>query len=239
MRRLAELKIRHVWLIWLALVVQIVLFGFLGERIPATVSEKIHLGTYALAVACLWLNRRLPGGRLISIGTALNLTAIAVNNGAMPANTTAWRRAGLPEIPPEMFTNSRALSSPRLAFLGDVFYVPASWPLSNVFSIGDVLIVVGSTYLAHRWCSRPRGRELAAIAADSTDVDAMSAGEYELVELGDQPVADAGTGLAEVDDDQLTIGHDDDVLALVTVGRDAPREGGPHPPVPPVVEPAR
>jgi hypothetical protein len=61
-----------------------------------------------------------------------------------------------------------------------------------VFSIGDVLIVVGSTYLAHRWCSRPRGRELAALAVDASDdvtidapiattVDSVSAGAHELV----------------------------------------------------------
>jgi hypothetical protein len=103
----------------------------------------------------------------------------------MPANMTAWHRAGLPEIAPEVFTNSRALSSPRLAFLGDVFYIPASWPLSNVFSIGDILIVTGSTYLAHRWCSQPRGRELAAITGPGTvdgvdDVEA-STRPHELV----------------------------------------------------------
>ena len=122
-------------------------------------------------MAFLWLNRRLPGGWLITLGTTFNLSAIVANDGSMPANMTAWRRAGMREIPPEVFENSRALSSPRLAILGDVFYVPASWPLSNVFSIGDVLIVVGSTYLAHRWCSQPRGRELAAPGA----VDAVDA----------------------------------------------------------------
>ena len=58
-------------------------------------------------------------------------------------------------IPPEVFENSAALSDPRLGFLGDIFAVPASWPLSNVFSIGDILIVVGGTYLAHQ-CCRPR-----------------------------------------------------------------------------------
>lgn len=179
LRRLAELPIRQLWLVWLALVVQVVLFGFLGHRIPAPVTGTIHLGTYALALTFLWLNRRLPGGRLISIGTASNLAAIAANNGAMPANMSAWRKAGLPELPPEVFTNSQALSSPRLAILGDVFYVPASWPLSNVFSIGDVLIVIGSTYLAHRWCSQPRGRELASI--DDGDVDPESASAHELV----------------------------------------------------------
>jgi hypothetical protein len=82
---------------------------------------------------------------------------------------TAWRRAGMREIPSDVFENSRALSSPRLAILGDVFYVPASFPLSNVFSIGDVLIVVGSTYLAHRWCSQPRGQELATAIGQAED----------------------------------------------------------------------
>jgi hypothetical protein len=203
-RRLAELPIRHLWLVWAALGVQLVLFEYLGYRIPVPVSDKIHLGTYGLALAFLWLNRRLPGGWLITLGTTCNLTAIVANDGSMPADMGAWRKAGLREIPPEVFENSRALSSPRLAFLGDVFYVPASWPLSNVFSIGDVLIVVGSTYLAHRWCSRPRGRELAPIAGEApidtgddttidsaidttidtgidTGIETASAGEHELV----------------------------------------------------------
>ena len=169
LRRLAELPIRHLWLVWVALGVQLVLFEYLGRRFPVSVSDTIHIGTYVLSLAFLWLNRRLPGGWLISVGAAFNLVAIVANGGSMPANATAWRRAGMPAFSPEVFENSRALSSPRLAVLGDVFYVPASWPLSNVFSIGDVLIVVGSTYLAHRWCSQPRGRELATVIVQPDD----------------------------------------------------------------------
>jgi len=169
LRRLAELPIRNLWLVWVALGVQVVLFEYLGQRIPTPVSDKIHIGTYALALSFIWLNRRLPGGWLIALGTSFNLAAIVANDGTMPANATAWRKAGMPEFSPDVFENSRALSSPRLAILGDVFYVPGSWPLSNVFSIGDVLIVVGSTYLAHRWCSQQRGRELAAAIVLSDD----------------------------------------------------------------------
>ena len=172
-RRLAQLPIRHLWLVWLALGVQLLLLQLLDRRVPVSVSDVIHLATYALALVFLWFNRRLPGGWLISIGAGCNTLAIVANDGSMPANMGAWRKAGLREIPPEVFENSRALSSPRLAFLGDVFYVPASWPLSNVFSIGDVIIVVGSSYLAHRWCSQRRGSELAAEPA--------STGAYELV----------------------------------------------------------
>jgi Family of unknown function (DUF5317) len=50
------------------------------------------------------------------------------------------------------FHNSTALADPRLAFLGDIFFIPASWPLSNVFSVGDVLIALGIVWALHRIC---------------------------------------------------------------------------------------
>lgn len=153
-RRLAELDLRHLELVWIALVVQLVLFEYLGSRLPMWSSNLIHFGTYVLTVWFIVLNRRIPGALVIAIGTGMNLLAITANGGTMPANMVAWQRAGLREIPPDVFENSTALSSPRLAFLGDIFYVPERLPLSNVFSIGDVLIVIGGTYLAHRWCSQ-------------------------------------------------------------------------------------
>jgi hypothetical protein len=61
----------------------------------------------------------------------------------------ALRRAGLHPDPGE-FTNSGALAHPHLLPLGDVFATPAGMPLHNVFSAGDVLIVVGVALLAHR-----------------------------------------------------------------------------------------
>src|SRR5919107_1007640 len=39
-----------------------------------------------------------------------------------------------------------------LAILGDTFAIPASWPLSNVFSAGDVLIGAGLVWGMHRVC---------------------------------------------------------------------------------------
>ena len=44
--------------------------------------------------------------------------------------------------------------SPRLPWLGDVFAIPRGWPLANVFSIGDVVIVVAVGYFAHMVCRR-------------------------------------------------------------------------------------
>ncbi len=151
-RRLAALPLTGLWLVWLAIGLQVLLFEVIGGYVPLWFGNALHLLTYALCLVFLWRNRTVPGGWIIMIGTTCNLAAITANGGTMPASADAWRRAGLPEFDPEVFENSRALSSPRLAFLGDVFAIPEGWPLANVFSIGDVLIVVGGTYLAHRWC---------------------------------------------------------------------------------------
>ena len=166
-KRLAGLHLDGLWLVWSAILLQIVVFEMLGQHLPLWASNALHLFTYALCVGFLWRNRWVPGGWIIALGTASNLIVISVNGGTMPANSAAWKRAGLPEFDPDVFENSRALSSPRLEFLGDVFAIPAEWPLANVFSVGDVLIVVGATYLAHRWCATPAtgssDRQVAAV----------------------------------------------------------------------------
>ena len=72
----------------------------------------------------------------------------------MPASAHAWQRAGLPIARDGEFENSNITNDAKLRFLGDIFYIPEEWPLSNVFSFGDIAIVIGATYLAHVWCLR-------------------------------------------------------------------------------------
>jgi hypothetical protein len=113
-------------------------------------------GWFALA------NRHLPGLPLIAMGGALNLAAIVANGGVMPASAAALRLAGLPAE--AGFSNSAHVADANLAWLGDVFAIPSGWPFANVFSIGDVVVVIGLGYLTHRWC-----RTLAG-GADDTGV---------------------------------------------------------------------
>jgi hypothetical protein len=152
--RLALLDLRHLWVIWVTIIVQTLIFQIRLPFVTETTVEIIHLGTYVAAFAFLWLNRHIPGAIMIALGAGSNAAAIFANGGVMPANAAAWARAGLPVAPDGQFENSNITTEARLAFLGDVFYIPESWPLSNVFSIGDVMIVVGGTYLAHVWCRR-------------------------------------------------------------------------------------
>jgi hypothetical protein len=139
---LVDLRFRRLWLLWAALGLQIFLFMPGGPAWPAA-----HLASYALAGAFAWENRRIPFLWLVCLGGALNLVAITANGGTMPARPAAVAAAGLTSSGP---SNSGVVAHPHLAFLGDVFAIPASWPLHNVFSVGDVVLVVAAGLLMHR-----------------------------------------------------------------------------------------
>jgi len=153
---LAQLEFRHAWLAVAALGVQVLIISVLpgggGDH-----SEEIHLGTYALLGAFLVVNRHIPGLLVIAAGGALNFAAIVSNGGVMPADPDALAAAGIPQDPTE-FANSAAADGAPLGFLGDVFHTPDWLPIHNVFSVGDVVIVLGAFLLLHRVGGTPLGR---------------------------------------------------------------------------------
>jgi Family of unknown function (DUF5317) len=123
--------------------------------------EGVHVASYALLAWFVWVNLRLPGLALVALGGALNGIAIAANHGVMPARPGAVHLAGLDPAPGE-FVNSGIVAHPHLWWLGDVFAVPSGVPLANVFSVGDVLLLVGAAVLLHAVCGSrlARGRLL-------------------------------------------------------------------------------
>jgi Family of unknown function (DUF5317) len=153
---LAEVRLRLPWALPAALALQVVALDVPG--VPDRLRRLLHVASYLVAGVFLVANRRLPGMALVGLGAAANLLAIAANGGVMPASPAALAAAGMPPDPPG-FQNSAALADPRLAFLGDVFAIPAGWPLANVFSAGDVLIAAGAVVAVHGICgSRPPWR---------------------------------------------------------------------------------
>jgi hypothetical protein len=149
LRRLAAVRIRYTWTIVTALITQIVVIEVLTR--PLWLLSGAHTATYAAAAFFLWVNRKVPGLLLVAAGGASNGIAIAVNGGTLPASASALRIAGIHEAA-GAFTNSGVVGHARLAFLGDVFAIPDAWPLSNVFSVGDVLIMSGVAYASLRIC---------------------------------------------------------------------------------------
>jgi hypothetical protein len=155
--RLADIRLHHPELVVVALVLQTVVISFIPDSLPVAGSAAVHLLTYALGAAFVWLNRRIPGLWIIALGAGANLAAIAANGGEMPASPWAVATSGLRPVT-KGFTNSGAVAHPRLAPLGDIFAIPRGWPLANVFSIGDVVLLIGAAVLLHGVCQSRLGR---------------------------------------------------------------------------------
>lgn len=151
LRRLGLLRLRHIWLVWLALAVQIVVISVLPDL--GAVSQGLHVATYGLAFLFALLNNRSAGTWLVAIGGACNLIAITANGGVMPATAGAVKASGWRPTAGH-FANSAALPNPRLSFLGDMFSTPPGFPVHSVFSIGDVVIVLGVALFLHTTCRR-------------------------------------------------------------------------------------
>jgi len=147
LRRLGDLDFRAVGFLVVGLLAQIVIISIVPDGNEG-VREAVHIGSYLLVFVFLALNWRIPGLPVLALGALLNFLAIAANGGVMPADPDAMRRAGREDVE-GAFENSRPVADPELSFLGDRFAIPESWPVSNVFSIGDVLIVLGAAVTMH------------------------------------------------------------------------------------------
>jgi Family of unknown function (DUF5317) len=150
--RVATLRLRRMYLVWVALAVQILVISILpgGAHVALALANLL---TYLAAGLFVWSNRKVPGVLLLGLGGGLNVLAMSLNGGTMPASTTALRASGWHPAPGH-FANSAIVAHPKLAFLGDVFATPHWMPFHDVFSVGDLLIVVAIGVLVYRTCSR-------------------------------------------------------------------------------------
>lgn len=153
--QLTKLRIRRLWLVWLALIDQILVISILPDH-PHFLLSVANFVSYVAAGLFVWSNRRIPGALVIGLGGACNVVAIATNGGRMPASETALRASGWKPLPGH-FVNSGVVSHPKLAFLGDIFNTPRWLPGHTVFSIGDVIAVFGIALLVYLTCARAPG----------------------------------------------------------------------------------
>lgn len=161
LRNLAAVRIRHSEIAAVALGVQILVINVVPGELPRPLAAAAHVATYLLLATFLYCNRHLPWIWAVALGGGMNFAAIAANGGVMPASPAAMRTAGLSPAA-DHFTNSGAVGDVRLAWLGDIFAVPERFPLANVFSAGDVVLVVGAALLLRGVLhARPEDRALA------------------------------------------------------------------------------
>jgi Family of unknown function (DUF5317) len=144
--RISQLRLRALWLFFLAFGIQVVAFPF--AFLPWTTGEDAAKVLWLVSYGCLLvaavLNRRIVGAQIVALGMALNLVAILSNGGRMPATPDAMAGAGLDF---DVMHNSVAAADPNVPWLVDRFAAPEWVPLTNVFSVGDVVIAIGAFVL--------------------------------------------------------------------------------------------
>jgi hypothetical protein len=156
--RLGQLRLRASWAVLLSAAIQVGITA-VARGGSHTVHVALHLTSYAFAAWFLIANRRLTGISMVALGAGLNVLAISLNGGVMPASATALRIAGIDTR--GGFANSAAVTHPHLGLLGDVIPVPGPWPIGNVLSIGDLIIFIGAFVVLHRACGTALAGRLA------------------------------------------------------------------------------
>jgi Family of unknown function (DUF5317) len=157
---LGDTKIAATWLVFVAIGLQMVAFpwSFLPWTTPSTVARAIWLVSFALLIVMLALNRALRGAMIVAAGLVCNLVAVVANHGLMPVLPQALRTAGDHY---HIHNNSIQVVQPHLGFLVDRWAAPQWLPLANVFSVGDVLIAVGTVVALAAAMRAPAGVDTA------------------------------------------------------------------------------
>jgi hypothetical protein len=144
--RLATIRLRLVWLFYVAIAMQLVAFPF--RSMPWRTSDRVGIvlwlisfGIFLVAIA---VNAHLPGLPLIALGLLSNIVAVVSNGGHMPALPSALRAAGMLHFTTS--NNSAKMASPNVGWLVDRWAVPSWVPWGNVFSVGDVAVVTGGVF---------------------------------------------------------------------------------------------
>ncbi len=157
LNNLGATRLRGLSIVFVALAVQLLIFPtpWWPEPPVSRATGALHLGSYALMVTFLILNRRYTPFWGVALGMAMNLTVIAVNGGYMPADLDALRATGqlgtvrkiLASVD-QTYGNVVAMSeATRLNFLGDWLVVPPWVPFAASFSLGDAVLMVSAAWL--------------------------------------------------------------------------------------------
>ncbi len=158
-RRLSQIRIRHIELLLAAFGVKVAvaLLGTAHTQMAVTVARPLNVIGAVLLLAVVCFNRRIPGALLFGTGLTLNLIVILAFVGRMPvllphdadpnSPVLALLRGGLDPL-------HVALDHPQgLWFIGDILTIPSIGGHSSLVSIGDLLMAAGVAWLIIR-CSQ-------------------------------------------------------------------------------------
>ena len=156
LRRLGQIRLRHTWLVWLALADQIVVISVLPDL--GAVSQGAHFASYALAALFALLNNRSAGTWIVGLGGSATCSRSRPTAARCPPRGRPRKRQG---GDPHPGTSPTRPPCPTLAWppSGTCSSIPSWFPVHSVFSIGDVVIVLGVALFLHSTCRSTDQRE--------------------------------------------------------------------------------
>jgi MFS family permease len=143
-----------------AAVAQAIIFLPPVNALAGAAPPYIYVLSSAAVLACVVRNRRIPGLLIAAVGGLSNLVAVVANGGYMPVDPGAARAVG--QAPPTGFTNTVEAANAYLRPLTDIVVVPPPLPFANVYSVGDILIVMGVVIAVAWTLQRPASGDTSA-----------------------------------------------------------------------------
>ena len=150
--RLFQLPIQSIWMVLVALTIQIflALIELPSDRFDDVGFALVMASYCAFLLAFCFVNLRISMMWVIGLGIALNALVIGLNQGMPTADNEVTTRSGRTiEEPIERTARHRPESDDDLLpFLGDRLRVPE--PVDEVISIGDIVIGLGIILVSYQ-----------------------------------------------------------------------------------------
>lgn len=152
--RLGQLPLRYAPVAIVLLALRVWLVSRSGRALlPEALIGALLVALLVAASALLWANRRIGGIPLMSMGISSNMLVMSFNGGFMPVQVSALATVGAsPTLIRVQSAGRLGHSIPitettALPWLADRILFPAFFLSRGIFSIGDLLIGCGLTYL--------------------------------------------------------------------------------------------
>jgi hypothetical protein len=155
-RRLGRIELRHVWLLLVALAIQVVLevVTFAPDQID-TIGFGLLMLSYGLIFVFCLFNLRTSGFIVIAVGVALNALVIGLNQGMPTKDNVVERHGKTVHVPIETSVKHKPSTvDDVLPFLGDQITFPGM--PNDQFSVGDIVIFLGVIDVCFEASRRPR-----------------------------------------------------------------------------------
>ena len=160
-RAYASISLNGIWLVFLAFLPQFFSFNFAPTRrlVADAWIPMILIASQIPLFIFIWINRTQSGFILLAMGLLCNFLVISLNGGMMPISPETAGELVEPGIYVNLQTGQRAgytkdiilpVEETKLAFLSDHFTLPEWFPYRSAFSLGDILISLGTFWLLWR-----------------------------------------------------------------------------------------